>query len=108
MGRKSKETSVSERELILKLCKNGKSYNKISDLVGRPRSTVQSIIKKFAATVKVQNCSRTGRPCLLTSSDRQFLVRSLKKDPETSAPTLTSELKNMGTALSLTALLFRY
>ncbi|GIY50056.1 hypothetical protein CDAR_597571 [Caerostris darwini] len=85
MGRKSKETSVSERELILKLRKNGKSYNKISDLVGRPRSTVQSIIKKFAATGKVQNSSRTGRPCLLTSSDRRFLVRPLKKDPEISS-----------------------
>ncbi|GIY87275.1 hypothetical protein CDAR_368621 [Caerostris darwini] len=83
------------------LRKNGKLYNKISDLVGRPRSTVQSIIKKFAATGKVQNISRTGRPCLLTSSNRRFLVRSLKKDPKISAPTLTSELKNMGTAVSM-------
>ena len=101
MGRKSKETSVSERELILKLRKNGKSYNEISVMVGKPRSTVQSIIQRFVATRTVENSARSGRPCLLTSSDRRFLARSLKKDPKVSAPRLTSELKKMGTVVSV-------
>lgn len=97
MARKGKETSPDERKLIIRLHNQCKSSYEIARLVGRPRTTVQSVIDRFGVTKSVQNKQRSGRPRSLTEHDERFIVREIKKNPRTSAPKLASELERRGT-----------
>lgn len=99
MGRKSKETSCAERSLIIRLHNQCKSSYEIARLVGKPRSTIQSIIDRFGITKSVENQHRSGRPRSLTEQDERFVLRQIKKNPKTSAPVLASELAQRGTTV---------
>lgn len=100
MGRKGKETSPDERKLILRLHNQCKSSYEIAKLVGRPRSTVQSVIDRICVTKSIENQRRSGRPRALTEHDERFIVREVKKNPKTSAPKIASELERRGTKVS--------
>lgn len=96
MGRKGSETTLTERKLILRLHNECRSSYEISKLVGRPRSTIQSIIDRFSITKTIRNQPRTGRPHKLTDADMRFIVREVKKKPTISAPKLAGELESRG------------
>ena len=49
------------RSLIVRLWKEVKSQRNIGDIVKKPHSTVQSIIKKYQTTKKIADKPRTGR-----------------------------------------------
>lgn len=97
MGRKGKETSLDERRMILRLHNQCKSSYEIAKSVGRPRSTVQSIIDRFGTTKTLKNQPRSGRPSKLTDRDRRIITREIKKNPKVSAPKLAGELERRGT-----------
>ena len=98
MGRKGKETTEADRKLIIRLHNQCWSLKRIADAVGRPRSTVQSIIDRFSTTKTLQNQPRSGRPPSLTSeSDKRFVVREIKKNPRGSALKIAAELTRRGT-----------
>ena len=100
MGRKGKETTEADRKLIIRLHKQCWSLKKIADAVGRPRSTVQSIIDRVSATKTLKNQPRSGRPKSLSESDKRFVVREIKKNPRSSAPKIASEQTRRGTPVS--------
>ena len=97
MSRKGQETSFQERKLIVRLHNQCKSSYEVAKLVGRPRSTVQSVIDRFCTTKTFRNQPRSGRPRALTVQDERFIVREIKKNPKTSAPKLAGELERRGT-----------
>lgn len=96
MGRKGRETTVQERRIIIKLHNETKSLSEISRTLGRPRSTIQSIIDRFGVEKTLRNQPRSGRPQALSARDKAFIVRTVKKDPKTSAPRIASELEERG------------
>ncbi|KAK3916467.1 hypothetical protein KUF71_006241, partial [Frankliniella fusca] len=100
MGRKGKETTEADRKVIIRLHNKCWSLKKIADTVGRPRSTVQSIIDRFSATKTLANKPRSGRPPSLSESDKRFVVREIKKNPRTSAPKIAAALTVRGTPVS--------
>ena len=97
MGRKGTETTFQERKQIVSLHNQCKSAYQIARLLGRPRSTIQTIIDRFSDHKTFENKPRSGRPRALSLQDDRFLVREVKKNPRISAPKLASELERRGT-----------
>lgn len=100
MGRKGKETTVEERKIVMHLHNQCKSLQSIADTIGRPRSTVQSIIHRYCQRNTVQNMPRSGRPRLVTGKRERLLMRIIKKNSRTSAHRLAEEMANNGQSIS--------
>lgn len=92
MGRKGKETTVEERKIILNLFKLGKTVSEIAESVGRPRTTVQDIIKRYKNGENLSNKARTGRPCRLTDREKRKIVQIIGKEPKVSSSKVRAEL----------------
>lgn len=86
-----KETTVEMREVIVKLRKEGKSYAEIGKLTGKPRSTIQTIIRNAENRNATDSLPRSGRPRKLSERDRRMVLHEINKNPKTSAV----ELNNM-------------
>lgn len=80
------ETSVEERNIIIRLYQQGNSLREIGSTVSRSHSTIQYIINKYKKTGSVANQHRSGRPTKVSERDKRFILNQIKKDPfETSA-----------------------
>ena len=104
--------SEEAKQLIMKWYLEGKTVAEFSKLSGRLWSTVKSIIKKYTETGKVENQYRGGRKNIMSSRDRNTLVRIVKDQPTAKTKKITefqahnptkvgrttiySELKSMG------------
>lgn len=93
MGRKSSETSIETRKLIITLYKSGKSIRQIGELVKRSSSTVQYIIKKYKEHNTIENKPRNLNRRLLNERDIRFIVNEVKKDSFISGLKLVSRLE---------------
>ena len=82
------------RSLIVRLWKEGKSQRNIGEIVKKPRSTVQSIIKKYQTTKKIADKPRTGRPNEIQVLHRRAILRRVIQNPKISAPKLAGMLQN--------------
>lgn len=94
MSTKKSETSKCERELILKLHNENKSYLEIAKLLNRSKSTIHYIVKKSKTEGNITNKKRTGRPKKLTPREEKMIIREIKKNPSTSAPKLVGIVAN--------------
>lgn len=88
MGRKSKNTSLELRKLIISYFQEGMSYRDISTLVKRSYSTVQYIIKRFKDEGRILDKVKSGPKFVLNTYDERWIIRQIKKDPKISAPKL--------------------
>lgn len=104
MGNKGSETTEEERKIIIRLHNQCKSLAQISTIVGRARSTIQSIIDRFCTRRTVKNAPRSGRPHVLSKTDERFIVRLIKKDPKISAPTIAATMEERGVHVSISTL----
>ena len=75
--------SEEAKQLIIKWYLEGKTVNECSKLSGRPWSTVKAIIKKYTEIETVENQYRGGRKKIMTTRDRNALVRIVKNQPTT-------------------------
>jgi transposase len=94
MATRGKEVDFALRELAVKLHGEGKSLRKIAKTIGKPHSTVQSIIEKYKIRFTVKNLPGRGRKKILTAEDHRYIVRQIKKNPKTSVPKLTENVSN--------------
>ena len=69
------ETTFQEQKQIVSLHNQCKSAYQIARLVGRPRSTIQTIIDRFSVYKTFENKSRSGRPRALSLQNDRLLVR---------------------------------
>jgi len=79
------------RSVIVFLHKEGYSVRKISEKVGKAKTTVYQIIKKFMETGSVADRPRSGRPRISTPRDDKVLIRISKKDRHKTSPELAKE-----------------
>ena len=93
MSRKTKETAIEERKIILNLYKMNKSYNEIAQIINRSRFTVRSVIKRFKSEENLENQIRSGRPSKVTIREKRKIVNIVKKDPKTNSTEIASMLK---------------
>lgn len=92
MGRKLKETTIEEREIVINLVKKGHSYKEIAEIVKRPCSTIKSIVYRFASTAQHANKPRSGRPSILTQREKSAIVRKIKQNPRQTASKIASDV----------------
>ncbi|CAK9827571.1 Transposable element Tcb2 transposase [Anthophora retusa] len=85
MGRKARETIVTERKIILHLFNEGHSYSSIANIVNRSRFTIRSIIKRFSNIENFVSAVRCGRPEKLSVREKRKIVNIVKEKPTSSA-----------------------
>jgi len=100
MGRKGKETTEEERKIVMRLHNQCKSLREIADVIGRPRSTIQSIIDRHCLTNTVKNMPRSGRPGKVKGRRERLLVRIVTRTPRISAVKMAEEMARNGESIS--------
>uniref|UniRef100_A0A3Q2FGN4 Paired domain-containing protein n=1 Tax=Cyprinodon variegatus TaxID=28743 RepID=A0A3Q2FGN4_CYPVA len=98
---KSKELSEDVRKRIVDLHKSGKSLGAISKELQIPKSSVQSIIRKYDLFGCVSTLPRSGRRPKLSHSDELKLVKMFKDNPGTTKVQIWQELETAGMQVSL-------
>jgi transposase len=71
--------NLQTRELVLRWNAEGKTQEKIADLVGCSQSAVSRLIDKFDKTGSVKNLYRSGRPTPLTKETLRTLKKEFRK-----------------------------
>ena len=77
---KKRELSNDVKEMIVTLNLGGLSKNKIGELLGIHRSTVERVLKRFQEKGSVENIRRSGRPRVTDARGDRKLYRILKKN----------------------------
>ena len=80
--------SEEAKQLIVKWYLEGTTVAEFSKLSGRPWSTVKS---KYTETGKVENQYRGGSKKIMTTRDRNVLVRIVKNQPTTKIKNIITE-----------------
>ena len=73
---------------ILALRDQKYSIRKISDIFGKPKSTVADAIKKFKERHSIDRKMGSGQPSLIHTEDKRAYMEILKSQPKISAPKL--------------------
>lgn len=89
-----RELSIEEREIIINCHKQGKSYNDISEIVGRSKSTVQKVVNRYENEGRVKNKPRSGRPGKLSAKEKRAIVSIIKKNPFERATKIALDLEH--------------
>ena len=98
---KSKEISQDLRKKIVDLHKSGSSLGAISKCLKVPRSSVQTIVRKYKHHGTTQPSYRSGRRRVLSPRDERTLVRKVQINPRTTAKDLVKMLEETGTKVSI-------
>ncbi|XP_055385582.1 uncharacterized protein LOC129614761 [Condylostylus longicornis] len=90
MAKTRKETTIEEREIIVKLNYKGKSVRQIGEIIGRSFSTIVQIINRAENSGTVENPHRIGRPSKMDDRTNRGVLQELGKNPKLSAPKLVA------------------
>jgi len=82
------------RFVIIFLHNEGYSIRKISEKVGKAKTTVYQIIRKFMKTGSVADRPGSGRPRISTLGDDKVFIRISKKDCHKTSPELAKNDQN--------------
>ena len=86
--------------MIVDLYKCGSSLGTISRCLKVPRSSVQTIIRKYKKHGNVQPSYRSGRRRILNPREERFLVWNVRINPRTTAKDLVKMLAETGKTVS--------
>ena len=95
--KKSAKTSI----VFVDLHKSGSSLGAISKRLKVPRSSVQTIVRKYKQHGTTQPSYRSGKRCVLFPRDECTLVRKVQLNPRTTAKVLVKMLEETGTDVSI-------
>ena len=94
---KSKEISQALSKKNVDLHKSGSSWGAISKHLKVPRSSVQTIVRKYKHHGTTQPSYRSVRRRVLSPRDERTLVRKVQINPRTAAKNLVKMLEETGT-----------
>lgn len=92
--RKLEEIPVAVRMKVIEAYKTEKNKAEIGRLLGIPRTTIVSIIKKFEVHGSVENRHRSGRKPKFSVRDEVQLSRIMKSNRRGTLDDITSEINN--------------
>uniref|UniRef100_A0AAZ3QR06 Transposase Tc1-like domain-containing protein n=1 Tax=Oncorhynchus tshawytscha TaxID=74940 RepID=A0AAZ3QR06_ONCTS len=98
---KSKEISQDLRKKMVDLHKSGSSLGAISKRLKVPRSSEQTIARKYKHHGTMQPSYRSGRRRVLSPRDERTLLRNVQINPITTAKDLVKMLEETGTKVSI-------
>jgi transposase len=87
------ELSEFERGEIIGLRKANFSYMEIANILNRSKRAVENTVNDYFLKNKTTAALRSGRPKKLSSRDERQLIKSVRKDPKTTACKLTKQLE---------------
>ena len=90
MGRKGSELCASEKESILSLSKANIKLKEISEITGRPISTICSFLKRQERREITENKNRSGRPRKCSVKGERQLIRLVKNNRRRTLTELTN------------------
>lgn len=93
---KGKELTLSQKQLIANLWKDGNSYRKISTSLGIPFTTVGSFISRFKTRNSVENQRRSGAPRKISPRLARLLGRKIQENPQVSREELQQHVRFSG------------
>lgn len=93
MSSKQRETTVEERNIVIKLHKEGKSLQAIGSILGKSHATIQYIVNKYKNSKSIQNKHCSGRPSKLNERDERFILRRVKYNVFENAPSIATQLE---------------
>lgn len=79
MGRKGKNASLEQRNLVLKLHLEGKTYKETAEMLDMKPNTVGDIVRRFKNEGRVALIKQKGQPKKLTDREEAEIVRKIKK-----------------------------
>jgi transposase len=85
--------SLESRELAAQavaLRREKFSYAQIAQKLGKSKTFVAKILKKYDKTGSLDRIQGSGRPSLLTDEDRSFIISRINENPKISAPKLAA------------------
>ena len=92
LGRKKTDLSIKERDLIIKLKSEGnKSERQIAAIVGCTQSTVNKTVKRFTETKCNESRPRSGRPSIISSSDKRYIHQISTRSRRKTVPQIADE-----------------
>ena len=94
---KSKEISKNLRKKSVDLHKSGSSLGAITKRLKVPRTSVQTIVRKYRHHGTTQPSYRSGRRRVLSPRDERTMVRKVQINPRTAAKDLVKMLEEIGT-----------
>lgn len=97
---KTKELSVDLRQKIIDFHKSGNSYGEISKRLSIPRSTVQSVIKKFNVFGSTETLPGRGRKRKLSPRSARKICREVDTNPRVELSDIGRMLEAQGTSVS--------
>jgi len=89
---KSTELTDFERGQIVGLSMAGWGDTAIHKRLGHPRTTIQSIVKRYNEDGATTTATRSGRPPKLTERDERTLIREVKKNRNATVKEITEQI----------------
>ena len=93
---KGKELTISQKQQILSLWKDGNSYRTISSNLNIPFTTIASFIARFKTSNSVENPRRTGAPKNISPRSARILGRQIQQNPQVTREELQEHLSASG------------
>lgn len=87
-----RQSTPEERKIIISLHNKFKSLSQISEIVDRPRSTIQNIINRYGKSKSLKNEAKTGRPTKLNQRAQRTVVKKVRQNPKISSSTLAGDV----------------
>lgn len=94
MSRKGSEFSNSDRKIVIQLYKDGKSLRQIAKIMHRSHSTIQSVVKIYNSSGRIEKKKRNGNRLILSRRHQSFVRRVVRQDNTISAVKLAGLLQN--------------
>lgn len=92
MGRKSKNSSIEIKKLVIKHYVTRKTYKKIAEILNMKVSTVGDIVRRYREEGRIEYLKQKGRPKKLSAREEKYIVRKIKCEPRLSAPKLAADV----------------
>ena len=97
---RSKELSLSVKQVIIMLKNQNKPIREIAKTLGVAKSTVWNILKKKERNGELSNTKRRGRPWKTTVVDDGRILSLVKKNPFTTVGHIKNTVQEVGVCVS--------
>lgn len=89
-----KEIAIELRQLIIKHYCGVMSMRKIGEMIGKSKSSVQTVIRNYGNTGTLKVKPHSGRPNVLSDTTNRLIVRKVKENPKISAAKIGDDVRN--------------
>lgn len=96
MGRKNKNTSFNQRQLVIFHYEKKKTIREIGQILNTILVKVQFMtLLRYKTEDRIESIPQKGRPQLLNCNEERWIINEIRENPKISAPKLTTKLNEI-------------